>query len=86
MISEQELFRALGVETNHKILVLLLKGEHCACEIPSRIGKTQSNTSMHLAKLTQLELVKSRRDGKKILYTIKDKRVAKLFAAVRTRK
>lgn len=81
------LFKALGEETKYKILELLLKeehctyasGEYCACEIPSLIKRTQSNTSMHLAKLVEWNLIQSRREGKMILYSIKDKRVHKAF-------
>ena len=69
------LFKAMGEETKCLILKSLLNGEICACEIPSKIQRTQSNTSMHLAKLIEWNLVQSRRDGKMILYTIKDKRV-----------
>jgi ArsR family transcriptional regulator, lead/cadmium/zinc/bismuth-responsive transcriptional repressor len=77
------LFKALGEETKHRILAILAKGEYCACELPALIGKTQSNTSMHLAKLQSWGLIKSRRDGKKILYSIKDTRVNKLLATMK---
>ena len=81
------LFKALGEETKHNILKLLCEekhctyaeGEYCACEIPSLVNRTQSNTSMHLAKLQEWGLIQSRRDGKKILYSIKDKRVCKVL-------
>ena len=81
------LFKALGEETKYKILELLINGEHCtyangeycACEIPSLIKRTQSNTSMHLAKLQEWGIIKSRREGKKILYSINDKRVYDIF-------
>ncbi|MEM4331014.1 MAG: metalloregulator ArsR/SmtB family transcription factor [Candidatus Pacearchaeota archaeon] len=76
------LFKALGEETKHKILKSLLSGELCACKIPKIIGKTQSNTSMHLKKLVEWDLIKSRRDGKMILYSIKDKRIEKIFKSV----
>jgi len=84
------LFKALGEETKYKIIELLLKnegctcetGEYCACEIPSLIKRTQSNTSMHLAKLQEWGIIQSRRDGKKILYTIKDKRVYDIFKLI----
>ena len=87
------LFKALGEETKYKILELLLKGEHCtyakgeycACEIPSLIKRTQSNTSMHLAKLIEWNIIQSRRDGKKILYKIKDKRVYDIFKLLNER-
>ncbi len=84
------LFKALGEESKYKILELLLrgkhctyaKGEYCACEIPSLIKRTQSNTSMHLSKLLEWGIIKSRRDGKKILYSIKDKRVNHIFNVI----
>lgn len=76
------LFKALGEETKYKILELLLKGEYCACEIPSLIRRTQSNTSMHLAKLLEWDIIKSRRDGKKILYSLKDIRICDIFKSI----
>jgi len=76
------LFKALGEETKHSILKLLLKGEICACKIPDKIGRTQSNTSMHLAKLVKWGLVKSHRNGKMILYSIKDKRIYTIFKLI----
>jgi len=79
MKSNLYLFKALGEETKHKILKSLLNGELCACKIPEIIGRTQSNCSMHLAKLTKWGLIEHRREGKMILYSIKDKRVADVF-------
>jgi ArsR family transcriptional regulator, lead/cadmium/zinc/bismuth-responsive transcriptional repressor len=76
------LFKAMGEETKQLILKSLLKGEICACEIPSKIKRTQSNTSMHLAKLIEWDLIESRRDGKKIIYSIKDRRVNKAFKLI----
>lgn len=85
MIKDIYLFKALGEETKHKILKLLLKGELCACEIPSKIGRTQSNTSMNLTKLHEWGLIQSRRDGKKILYSIKDQRIKRIFLLIKKR-
>ena len=73
------LFKSLGEETKFRILEILLNGEYCACEIPSLIKRTQSNTSMHLAKLQKWGIIKSRRDGKMIIYSIKDKRTFDIF-------
>ena len=73
------LFKALGEETKFLILKSLLNGELCACEIPSKIKRTQPNTSMHLAKLTGWGLIQSKRDGKRMIYSIKDKRVYNAF-------
>ncbi|MFP4403681.1 MAG: ArsR/SmtB family transcription factor [Nanoarchaeota archaeon] len=74
-----KLLSALGQETRFNIVKSLIDGELCACKIPSIINKTQSNTSMHLLKLVELNILKSRRDGKKIMYSIKDKKVFKIF-------
>jgi ArsR family transcriptional regulator, lead/cadmium/zinc/bismuth-responsive transcriptional repressor len=79
MTSRLHLFKALGEETKHSILKTLLDRELCACRIPRKIGRTQSNTSMHLAKLVEWGLIKYRRDGKMALYTIKDKRIFAAF-------
>jgi ArsR family transcriptional regulator, lead/cadmium/zinc/bismuth-responsive transcriptional repressor len=85
MKSDLYIFKALGEETKHKILKALLKGELCACMIPKIIGRTQSNCSMHLAKLVKWGLIKHRREGKIILYSIKDKRVAAMFKLLEKR-
>lgn len=77
------LFKAMGEETKFLILKILLDGEVCACKLPSKIKRTQSNTSMHLAKLVEWGIIQSRRDGKKILYSIKDKRVYKAFELIK---
>jgi len=77
-----KILKALSEETRYKIVEVLLKGEKCACEIPSLINRTQSNTSMQLTKLSDLGILKSRRDGKKILYSIKDLRVCDIFKAL----
>lgn len=73
------LFKALGEETKFLILKSLMNEEMCACEIPLKIKRTQSNTSMHLAKLIEWDLVKFRRNGKMIVYSIKDNRVYDAF-------
>jgi ArsR family transcriptional regulator, lead/cadmium/zinc/bismuth-responsive transcriptional repressor len=73
------LLKALSEESRYRIVELLLKGEKCACEIPGIIGRTQSNTSMHLTKLADLEILQSRREGKMIIYSIKDMRVCDVF-------
>ncbi len=81
MINEENLkiFKALSEETRYKIIKVLLDGEKCACEIPDLIGKTQSNTSMHLAKLQDWDIIKVRKDGKMRLYSIDNEKVRKLL-------
>lgn len=78
-----KLFKLLGEETRFLIIESLLDKELCACEIPKLIGRTQSNTSMHLAKLQDLGLIKSRKEGKRIIYSIDDKDVIKLMGLIK---
>ncbi|MDD3041890.1 MAG: metalloregulator ArsR/SmtB family transcription factor [Methanosarcinaceae archaeon] len=73
------LFKALSEETRYRIVKVLLKGEKCACEIPNLIGKTQSNTSMHLAKLQNWGIIKVRKDGKMRLYSINNEKIQDIF-------
>jgi ArsR family transcriptional regulator len=85
MMQNLYLFKALGEETKHTILKILLDGELCACKIPAQINRTQSNTSMHLAKLVEWNLLKCRRNGKKRMYSIKDTRIKRIFKLVERR-
>lgn len=73
------LLKALSEETRFRIIEVLLKGETCACKIPALIGRTQSNTSMHLSKLVELDIVQYRKVGKTSPYSIKDDRVYDIF-------
>ncbi|AAM07291.1 TPA: winged helix-turn-helix transcriptional regulator [Methanosarcina acetivorans] len=77
-----QLFKALSEETRYKIIKVLLKGERCACEIPDLIGKTQSNTSMHLAKLQDWGIIKVRKDGKMRLYSIDNEKIREIMKIV----
>ena len=77
-----QIFKALGEQTRYNIIECLLDGERCACEIPSIIKRTQSNTSMHLSKLLDWGIIKSRRDGKRILYTIKNKKIKQILKII----
>lgn len=81
-----KLLKALSEESRYRIVEILLKGEKCACEIPPLIGRTQSNTSMHLTKLTDLGILQSRRDGKMIIYSIKDMKVCDILKALDQKK
>lgn len=74
--------KALSDETRLKIVEFLLDGEKCVCEIFPRVNRTQSTVSIQLAKLEKAGIVKSRRQGKKIFYKIKDLRVCDVLKAL----
>ena len=82
MKKDIELLKALADETRFKIIEHLLEGEKCVCEIFPHVKRTQSTVSIHLGNLEDAGILESRREGKKIFYKIKDKRVCDVFKAL----
>jgi len=76
------LLKALADETRFKIVEFLLRGEKCVCEIFPYVKRTQSTVSIHLGNLEDAGILESRREGKKIFYKIKNKRVCDIFKAL----
>lgn len=73
-----ELFGALADVTRAKIVHLLAHQELCTCDIAAALGVTESRVSQHLRVLRSLRLVRSRREGKFVHYTLDDAHVALL--------
>ena len=67
-----ELFKIFGDATRVKILFLLLKEEMCVCDIAGLLGIQQSAISHQLRVLKNARLVKFRRDGKTVFYSLAD--------------
>ena len=70
-----ELFKAFGDATRVEILSLLLQRERCVGDIAEAVGLSQSAVSHQLRLLKQIHLVKYRREGKNILYSLADDHV-----------
>ncbi|MPN57692.1 Transcriptional repressor SmtB [bioreactor metagenome] len=70
-----ELYKLFGDTTRIKILYALSAGEICVCDIAQLLGMTQSAISHHLRSLKQSKLVKFRRDGKTVYYSLADAHV-----------
>lgn len=70
-----ELFKAFGDPTRLEILSLLLQRERCVGDIAESIGLTQSAVSHQLRLLKQIHLIKHRREGKNVLYSLADDHV-----------
>jgi DNA-binding transcriptional ArsR family regulator len=70
-----ELFKVLADETRARIVYLLSKEELCVCDIATILGTTVSNVSHHLRVLRTSHLVRFRRDGKQVYYTLDDDHV-----------
>ena len=74
-----KLFRGLGDSTRLSILECLREGEKSNSQIVIETGQSQSNVSNHLSCLLDCGLVKNRRQGKNIFYSLGDKKVSKLL-------
>ena len=70
-----DLFRIFADSTRIKILYLLFESEMCVCDIAQLLGMTQSAISHQLRALKQAKLVKNRRDGKTVFYSLADDHV-----------
>ena len=70
-----ELFKVFGDSTRIKILYVLFEAEMCVCDIAQLLIMNQSAISHQLRILKQNRLVKSRRDGKAVFYSLADSHV-----------
>lgn len=74
-----DLFKVLGDSTRIRILWALDEAEMCVCDISFLLNMTQSAISHQLRILKQAELVKSRREGKIVFYSLDDEHVKQIF-------
>lgn len=70
-----ELFKVFGDSTRIRILWALDEAEMCVCDIAYLLNMTQSAISHQLRVLKQAKLVKNRRDGKVMFYSLDDEHV-----------
>ena len=70
-----ELFKAFGDPTRVHILYLLAEREQCVSDIAEQVELSQSAISHQLRILKQMQLIKFRREGKNILYSLADDHV-----------
>lgn len=74
-----ELFKVFGDSTRTRILAALSESEMCVCCISAILNMSVSAVSHQLRILRQSKLVKTRRDGKEIYYSLDDEHVGKIF-------
>ena len=70
-----ELFKVFGDSTRMRILFVLFEAEVCVCDLAEALNMTQSAISHQLRILKQNKLVKSRREGKSVFYSLADDHV-----------
>ena len=74
-----ELFKNFGDGTRIRILYVLLEAEVCVCDLATLLSMTQSAISHQLRILKTARLIKARRDGKTVFYSLADDHVATLL-------
>lgn len=74
-----ELFKTLGDPTRVRIMDALAKSEFCVCDLAELLDLSQSATSHQLRVLRNSNLVKYRRDGKMVYYSLQDNHVQELY-------
>jgi DNA-binding transcriptional ArsR family regulator len=74
-----EIFRVLGDPTRVRILDALSKGELCVGDLAGRLHLTESAVSHQLRLLRSARIVRPRRDGRMIFYSLDDTHVLALF-------
>ena len=75
-----ELFKVFGDSTRIRILFVLFESEVCVCDLAEALSMTQSAISHQLRILKQNKLVKNRREGKSIFYSLADEHVRTIIA------
>ena len=75
--------QALGSGRRAEIVDVLAQAERSVEEVATEIGQSVANTSHHLRLLARSGLLRSRRDGNRVLYRLASERVGELWAAVR---
>jgi DNA-binding transcriptional ArsR family regulator len=72
-------FRILGDPTRVRIVDALAEGELCVCEIAEHVGNSESAVSHQLRLMRSLRIVRGRREGRCVYYTLDDQHVLDLF-------
>lgn len=75
-----ELFKVFGDSTRIRILFVLFEAEVCVCDLAEALNMTQPAISHQLRILKQNRLVKGRRDGKQVFYSLADEHVRSIIA------
>lgn len=78
-----EFYKSLADFTRFKIVYSLLNGEKCVSEIEREVGMSQTAVSYQLKILRQAHLVKYRRQGQNVLYSIDDEHVKEIIEVTR---
>ena len=75
-----DFYKVFGDATRVKILYVLLESEMCVCDLAAILKMTQSAISHQLRVLKQMKLVKNRREGKTVYYSLTDGHIQNIIS------
>lgn len=75
-----DFFKVFADSTRIKMLYVLLKHEMCVCDLAGTLGISQSAVSHQLRTLKQMDLVRSRREGKTVFYSLADDHIKSILS------
>ena len=74
-----DFYKIMGDETRCKIIFALRLHEMCVCDLANVLSMSKSSVSHQLGKMRRSGVVKCRRDGKEVYYSLDDNHVAEIF-------
>ena len=75
-----DFYKVFGDTTRIRILCVLLESEMCVCDLAEVTGASQSAISHQLRVLKQMKLVKNRREGKTVFYSLADGHIQSIIS------
>lgn len=74
-----DFFKIMGDTTRCKLLFALLQNEMCVCDLANVLSMTKSSISHQLSKMKDVGLVKCRKEGKTVYYSLDDGHISEIF-------
>lgn len=74
-----DFFKLMGDPTRCKLLFALLQNEMCVCDLANVLSMTKSSISHQLSKMKDVGLVKCRKSGKTVYYSLDDDHISEIF-------
>jgi len=74
-----DFYKIMGDQTRCKLLFALLQNEMCVCDLANVLSMTKSSISHQLSKMKEVGIVKCRKSGKTVYYSLDDDHIAKIF-------
>ena len=81
---QAEILKSLAHPLRIAVLDYLKDGEQCVCDIAKYVGSERSNVSRHLAIMVSCGVLESRKEGLKVIYSLKTRCILDFFKCITT--